>query len=53
MPSIFLYYEYDDVYCYYWRSEKGYYYRQHETDRKPKRISQEEYILAYESYYNL
>lgn len=52
MPYIELYYPEDNIACAYWQSG-NYFYRQYENETRAKRISEAEYISAYEQYYNI
>ena len=52
MPYIELYYSEDNIGCAYWQSGK-HFYRQCEGESKPKRISETEYMSAYEQYHNI
>lgn len=52
IPYFVLYYEEDNIGCAYWQSGK-HFYRQYENESKPKRISEKEYISAYEQYYDI
>ena len=45
--------DHEEVTCAYWQSQKGYFYCQYSNQRKPKRISAETYLSAYEAYLNL
>lgn len=53
LPRIELYYKEDNISCAYWQSKNGYFYRQYENEAKPKRISENDYRYAYETYYNI
>ena len=52
MPYFEIYYPEDNIACAYWQKGK-YFYRQYEGEEKPKRISEKEYMQAYEQHYNL
>lgn len=52
MPYIELYYPEDNVTCAFGQSGH-YFYKNSSVDPKPKRISEAEYMSAYEEYYNL
>lgn len=51
MPYIIL--QYEDTSCAFWVSKKGYCYRQFENEKRPKRISEKDYMSAYEQYHDL
>lgn len=44
--------KYENICVQYWISKKGYCYRQYETEKRAKRISEREYMSAYEEYHN-
>ncbi len=52
MPYIILNYPEDNFSCAYWQSKRGYFYCQSKGN-KPKRVSEKEYMSAYEMYYDL
>lgn len=43
---------YEDYCVQYWISDKGYCYRQYDSEKRSKRISEDEYISACEEYHN-
>lgn len=52
MPYIEIHYYEDNISCAYWQSG-SHFYRKYEFDKKAKRVSEKEYMWAYEMYYDL
>lgn len=52
MPYFIVYYPEDNLSCAYWKTGKRF-YRRYEGEEKSKRISEQEYMSAYEMHYNL
>lgn len=51
MPYFIIYYE-ENLACAYWQTG-NYFFRRMQGEPKAKRISEKEYMSAYETYYNL
>lgn len=52
MPYFIVHYYEDNISCAYWQTGK-HFYRRYEGEPKAKRISEKEYMSAYEMYYNI
>lgn len=52
VPYLEIQYIEDNVTAHYWQTGK-YFYRQYDYEAKARRISEREYMSAYEMYYNL
>ncbi len=52
MPYFIVRYYEDNISCAYWNTGERF-YRQYEGEAKAKRISEKEYMSAYETHYNL
>ena len=52
MPFLEIWYGEDNTTAHYWQTGR-YFFRQYDFETKAKRISEKEYMSAYETYYNL